>query len=204
MKKILTTLFSLLMLSSLIPAFASSNPQIPPTAEGPGFILPDSPFFFLDELKQAVRITFALTPEAKASVHAQIAGERLAELRFMLDRDNSEGIEKDLLGISQNLRESAKDVKDAKLLGHDVKILAKSINDDIKAKQAIFDKLSKESNAPLKSWAFAVADSLASAKATVEEALPADLAANEIKDDAQRVAVLGASSSSSSAKPQTK
>src|SRR5258708_4914260 len=27
-------------------------PSIPPTSEGPGLLLPDSPFFFLDKLKQ--------------------------------------------------------------------------------------------------------------------------------------------------------
>ncbi len=201
MRKIPWFLLSLVLIfTPVTPAFASvlgtssqdTNPQIPATSEGPGFILPDSPLFFLDQTKQIIRLALAFTPQAKAKVHATIAGERFAELRFMLDRNNEQGIETDLLGISQNMEGAAENIHDARLSGAEISQLAKSLNDNIKAKQRVLDGLSLQTNGQLRSWSLAVADSLALAKAEVEKALPPDLAANEMRDDATRTVVLGA------------
>lgn len=180
---------------------SEAHPQIPPTAEGPGFILPDNPFFALDELKQSIRVAMALTPEAKIAVHTSIAGERFAELRYMLDRDNEKGIETDLLGVSQNMEAVAENVHEAQLAGHNIALMAKSVNDNMKAKQQVLDTLALATSGAVHSWAMATADSLALAKAEVEKALPADLAANEAKDDAARNVVLGVKNATGSAKP---
>lgn len=167
-------------------ATESAAPQIPPTSEGPGLILPDSPFFFLDELKQATRLFFAFNPEAKAKIHAQIAGERLAELRFMLARQNNVGIETDLKGISSNLQSAANDVVQAQLLGRDVKTLAKVINDDVKRKQETLDLLENQAQGTLKAQVAAIQASLLDSKVKVEDALPSNELENEIRDDLNR------------------
>ena len=116
-------------------ATVPSDLSIPPTGEGPGILLPDSPFFFLDELKQNLRLFLAFNPEVKAKVHAAIAGERLAELQFMLAKNNEDGIRIALLGVSDNLKKAAEDLSRAKLKGKDIKILAKTLNDSIKEKR---------------------------------------------------------------------
>jgi len=194
--------FSLLFVS-VVPAFAQTskaedvlgiststvNPQIPATAEGPGFILPDSPLFPLDQLKQALRLTFALSPEAKAVVHSEIAGERMAELRYMLARNNQDGIRIDLNGISQNLSAASDDVAAIQLTGRDATAVAKLLNENIKTKIAVFDTLENQSGGPLRSLVAATSDSLSLAKAKVDDALPSDLMANEVRDDLLRQTV---------------
>ena len=85
-----------------ISADTLQNLQIPSTSEGPGLILPDSPLFFLDQLKQEFRLFLVFTPEAKAKIHASIAGERMAELRFMVQKNSKRGIEY-LCGEVENL-----------------------------------------------------------------------------------------------------
>lgn len=213
MKKIINIVCSVLLISSAIsPAFAdykevlgvttsNQNPNIPPTSQGPGLILPDSPFFFLDELKQNIRLALALTPSAKAQVHAEIAGERMAELRFMLAKNNASGIRTDLQGISDNLKAASDNVAAAQISGQNVTELAKIINDDIKAKQQTLDNLAVQSlpNAELKSQVTSTATSLTVAKVKVEDALPSNELENEIESDITRKIVIDARESGDSA-----
>jgi len=162
------------------------NATIPPTAEGPGLILPDSPLFFLDKLKQNARLFFAFTPEAKAKVHTEIAGERMAELRLMLAKNKKDGVQTDLREISDNLDRAAAEVRDAGLTGRDVSKLARDINASIKAKQQTLDILEAQTTGDLKVQVQATTASLLPAKVTVEDALPANELENEIRDDLQR------------------
>lgn len=162
------------------------NLQIPSTSEGPGLILPDSPLFFLDQLKQKFRLLLAFTPEAKAKVHASIAGERMAELRFMVQKNNKRGIETDLQGIQDNLSMASNNLRDAQLAGKDTKNLAKTLNTTIKEKQNILDLLEAQATGDIKTRVKAAADSLTTAKVQVEDALPAQELENEIRDDLQR------------------
>ncbi len=165
---------------------AQNIAQIPPTTEGPGFLLPDSPLFFLDKLKQRIRLFFAFTPEAKAKVYTSVAGERFAELRFMLDRQNRAGIYTDLQGVAENFSGAADQLAMAKLSGKDVSRLARSINIDIKEKQDSLDILEKEETGSLKDEIIATQRSLLESKVKVEESLPAQDLAGEIRDDLNR------------------
>lgn len=167
---------------------SSATAQIPPTVEGPGLLLPDSPLFFLDQIKQNVRVFLSFTPEAKAKIHASIAGERLAELRFMLAKNNKSGIETDLVGISENFRESAKNLSRAKLSGRDVSVLAKKINDTIKAKQDTLDILEAQLNGEMEKKVQASSIALMEAKVEVEDSLSDQDLDNEIRNDLNRLA----------------
>lgn len=113
-------------------------------SEGAGAILPDSPFFFLDKIRQTVRLLLAFTPEQKAKVHASIAGERLAELQIMLAKNNAENVETDLHEVSDNLTMASNNLARAKLAGRNTSSLAKEINDSIKEKQQELDLLEGE------------------------------------------------------------
>lgn len=164
-------------------ATVSSDLSIPPTTEGPGIFLPDSPLFFLDELKQNLRLFLAFSPEDKAKVHTAVAGERLAELQFMLAKNNDNGIRVALFGISDNLKKAASDLTQAKLQGKDVKLLAKTINDLIKDKRKKLSFLEEQAQGELKAQVKAVREALKVAKVEVEDNLPEDELENEIKDD---------------------
>lgn len=164
----------------------NTQPQIPATPDGPGFILPDSPLFFLDKLKQQVRLTFALTPQAKASVYNSVAGERLAELRIMLDRSNRQGIAIDLREVSDNIAKAADELKSAKLLGKDTKLISRNLNTSIREKMDSLDLLRSQSEGVLQEETKATLASLLTSKTTVEDILPEGDLANEIQGDLQR------------------
>ena len=108
----------------------TTTPSLPPTIEGPGFILPSSPLFFVDQFKQEIRLAFAFSPERKAKVYSQIAGERLAELRFELEKNNEKGIQTALEGMNQNIKGAAENIARAQLSGKNVAQTAKEINND--------------------------------------------------------------------------
>lgn len=179
---------------------SSALPQIPPTVEGPGLILPDSPLFFLDQLKQNVRLLLAFTPEAKAQVHTEIAGERLAELRFMLAKNNARAATVALQGIADNLQSASKDVAAAQFSGKDVKVLAQQINDNIKAKQKTLDLLEKSTTGSLNLEVAQAEESIFESKIQVEDALPDDVLQNEVKEDLARKIEQRVSDASQSAK----
>ena len=187
----------------LTPAVALAKLSIPPTAEGPGIILPDSPLFFLDELKQNVRLFLAFTPEAKAKIHTAVAGERLAELQFMLAKDNRGGIRTALAGVSDNLQKAAEDLALAKLQGKNIQLLAKTTNDSIKDKQSKLSFLENQAGGELRAQVQATKEALKVAKRDVENYLPADLLANEVQDDLRLEVEDGLNRASISAKGLT-
>lgn len=163
-----------------------NTPTIPATSEGPGLILPDSPLFFLDELKQAIRTALALTPETKAKIHMSIAGERMAELRLMLVKKDRRGIDRTLAGVSENLVQAARDIGDAQLTGRDISKLAREINESIKTKQRVLDDLGDQAEKDLRTKVRATTASLLPAKVKVEDALPTHEIESEIRDDLKR------------------
>ncbi len=166
----------------------SADLSIPPTTEGPGLILPDSPLFFLDQLKQDFRLLLAFTPETKATIYKDIAGERMAELRFMLAKNNLDAAKVALDGVASNLKNAAAQVGQAKLTGRNVDALAKTINDDIKAKQETLDLLENQATGEVKTQVTSAQESLLKAKVEVEDVLPQQDLKNEINSDLTRQA----------------
>lgn len=165
----------------------TSKPIImPPTAEGPGLILPDSPFYFLDKLKQEIRLDFAFTPESKAKVYASIAGERIAEFRFELAKNNIQAADIALQGLRENTKNAADQIALAKFSGKNVDTLASDINKSIKEHQQALDFVTSQAKGETKvSVAFAQT-TLDTSKKIVENALPKEELDNEIRDDTIR------------------
>lgn len=160
--------------------------SIPPTVEGPGFILPDSPLYFLDNLKQQVRLFFAFTPQMKAKVYADIAGERLAELRFELAKNNTQAAEIALTGVRENTKQAALSLDDARLMGNNVEQEAAVINLSIKEHLLSLDTLQVEATGEMKAAVAYTTQTMEDAKAVVEDGMRKDLIANEIQDDISR------------------
>lgn len=161
---------------------SASQVDFPPVTSGPGMILPDSPFYFLDQIKQNVRLVLAFTPQQKAELHSQIAGERLAELRLMFARNNKNGIDTALKGLDTELEQTAKSLTDAKNNGKDVSKLAKEINNSVKDKRDVLAEIRAQTQGQLKNKIEAAQESLLDSKTQIEDALPSDDLENEIED----------------------
>ncbi len=180
-----------------------TEPSIPPTNEGPGLILPDSPLFFLDRIKQNVRLFLAFSPEDKVKIHAAVAGERLAELQLMLLKNNVSAVRTSLQGVSDNLKRASDDLDTAKLTGRNISLLAKSINDSIKDKREKLSILEKQANGELKKQVQATKEALKVTKVEVEDHLSADLLESEMEDDLNQEVEDRVDEASSSAKGLT-
>lgn len=129
-----------LLLSTSLPAFSyrdaavlGSSTEItdavfPPVTSGPGHILPDSPFYFLDKLYQDFRLALVFTPANKARLRLAIGGERLAELRVESSRNNQVGVDAALLELEHQSMAAANDVRDAAAKGENVTQLARDVH----------------------------------------------------------------------------
>jgi len=160
----------------------SSQLVFPPVTSGQGFILPDSPLFFLDQFSQQVKLLFAFSSEQRAKVRAQIAGERLAELRIMLERQNPEGINTALSQLTKEVGFAAKDLSDAAAQGANVKLLAKQINEDIKFQRKLLNIVADQTSGVLRRQLKTARQALKEAKVEVEDELPEDELENEIEE----------------------
>ncbi|OGH30763.1 MAG: hypothetical protein A3J69_01635 [Candidatus Levybacteria bacterium RIFCSPHIGHO2_02_FULL_42_12] len=160
--------------------------SIPPTVEGPGYLLPDSPLFFLDKLKQNTRLFLAFTPENKAKVYADVAGERLAELRFMLAKHNEDNVRVALEGVESNIRNAGLQMAAVQFAGKRNSELAKTINDSIKLKQESLDILEAQVSVDMLLRINVTQKALVAAKVRIEEQLNEADMQNEIDYDVHR------------------
>lgn len=165
----------------------STSPQIPPTVGGPGLLLPDSPLFFLDQAKQKVRVVLAFTPEARAKIYADVASERLAELRFMLAKNDKKGIRIALEGVYDNFQNASEELDQAHLSGRSITDLSKQINDLIHEHQKALDSLESRATGLLKSQVAVAQKSLLISKVSIEEHLKAEDLTEEIRYDLGRM-----------------
>ena len=161
----------------------SSQIVFPPVTAGAGFILPDSPLFFLDQAFQEVRLLLAFTPERRAKTRALIAGERLAELRIMLARNNPDGIDITLANLTNEVNEMAANLSDAASSGKDVSLLAKELNEAIKAQRKVLHVLEHQTEGVLKLQLKTARKALKIAKVEIEDELDEDDLENEIEED---------------------
>lgn len=165
-----------------------SDVKFPQIASGPGFFLPDSPFYFLDQISQGVKVAFAFSPERKAQIRSQIAGERLAELRVMLERDDKQGIQTALRNFTHESELAAEAISDAGARsGTDVRGLAKELNTTIKAHRKVLKELEKQTSGDLKLQLKASRESLKRAKVEIEDELPEDEFEKELQEDLDEI-----------------
>lgn len=166
-------------------ATPSSEIVVAPITSGPGYILPDSPLYFLDHLKQSVRLLFAFGPAEKARVHADIAGERMAELRIMLARNNNSAAATVLTLLANEMAASAKMLTEAAASGAQVSSLAGQINSSLKEDQLWFSNIESQSNGLLKLQLQTARRALTEAKLEVDDQLSGDELVKETQEELQ-------------------
>ncbi len=161
---------------------SASDLVFPPVTSGTGLLLPDSPLFFLDQLKQSVRLFLASAGEERAKLHQQIAGERMAELRVMMSRNNMKAVNATLINLQGEMQQAAQELTYAAARGKQVTHLAKELNDTIKLQRHLLDSLAVQSNGGLKLQLQATRTTLKEPKIQVEDQLSEDDLHNEIQD----------------------
>ena len=161
----------------------SSQLVFPTISSGPGFFLPDSPLFFLDRWFQTIRLAFAFSPERRAVIRSQIAGERLAELRVMLAQNDPIGIGTALSELSKEVDQSANSLSQAAAQGRDVRDLARQLNETIKTQRKVLGTLASQARGTLKLQLKAAREALHEAKIEIEDELPENEIENEVEDE---------------------
>ncbi len=174
--------------------------NFPSVTSGPGFILPDSPFYSLDKVYQRIRLALIFTADNRARLHNQIAGERLAELRVMMHRNNTKGIDSALFELSHESLAAANELKDASAQGRNIKQLASDINETLRRHQSVlYDVASQMTETSIGEKIYITANSVRDAQLLAVGVLPAEDQENEIaqviEDELDRT-VLGVSTQS--------
>lgn len=167
-------------------ATQASEIEFPHISSGPGFITPDSQFYFLDKAYQNFRLSL-LGPQERAELRTQIAGERMAELRLMMAKDHDRGIRNALYELSEEQRKAASDLALAVGEGDDVTDTAVEINSSIKEQRKALKELIDQARGELKLRLETARLSLKESKAEIEDNLPEDVLAQEIEDDLSEI-----------------
>jgi len=146
MKNTKFVLISLLFAPFLVLA---QSPQVTLPSAG---LTPESPFYFLDRLGENLRQFFTFNPETKAKLQIEFAGERIAEIKVIVEE---KGIDAKGLAIAQALLQSnvayaADIVSKEKISGKDVSALAKTLNDEFDARDKLLEQTFKDAKAQLK------------------------------------------------------
>lgn len=160
----------------------ASDVEIQAISAGPGMLLPDNPFYFLDKGVQMFRIILAFSADQKVQVHERVAQERLAELRVMMAKNNSEGIVKALAELNKENIAAANELDKADAEGKDVKTLATKINENMKQQRIILASAASQSTGALRLQLRAASEDLKIAKVEVEDKLPEEELLKEIEE----------------------
>lgn len=159
--------------------------NLPAVSQGTGLILPDSPFYFLDEAYQSLKLKLTLNPEKRARLATQIAGERLAELKIMLQRNNPRGIDIALSRLKAAEDLTGKNLREAGAKG-DIGKFSQEINETVRSHQQLLEKLENQANGSLRLKFKAAKEGVKEAKLEVEDQLPQGILEKEIEDGLER------------------
>lgn len=100
----------------------------------------------MDRLGEAIREFLAFSPEAKAKLHVSFAAERVSEIRVILE---TKGVDAPGLAVAQerlqmNILKAGNIVEAERAKGKDVSVLAKTIKDELKAREEALERVFEE------------------------------------------------------------
>jgi len=129
-------------------AFAQSPQSTLPSAG----LTPESSFYFLDRLGENLRQFFTFNPEAKAKLQIEFAGERISEIKIIIEKKgvNAKGLAIAESLLQANVAYAAEIVSEEKTSGKDVAALAKTLNDEFDARDKLLEQTFKDAKAQLK------------------------------------------------------
>jgi len=140
---ILTTLFVLASGTAL-----AQKPQVTLPSAG---LTPESPFYFLDRLGENLQQFFTFNPEAKAKLQIEFAGERIAEIKIMVEEKgtHTKGIDTAKSLLLANVAQAAEIVDQEKASGKDVTGLSKDIDNQFDAREKLLTQTFLDARARL-------------------------------------------------------
>ncbi|MCH8986903.1 hypothetical protein IIA94_01905 [Patescibacteria group bacterium] len=155
-------------------------------------LTPESPFYFLDKLGEALRDFFTFNPEAKARLQIAFVGERIAEIKVILE---TKGVEAKGLAIAQarlekHAKKAADIVEKEKGKGKDVSKLAGEIVDNFhlqrKAAKQVFEEAKEEFKTKKRQLHEELLIAIKSGNTEAQERIRAELVVIEaMKDEAE-------------------
>lgn len=127
---------SLIISLMLIPLLAFAQNQVVLPRAG---LTPESPFYFLDKMGEALRTFFTFNPEGKARLQITFAAERVAEIKIILE---TKGVEAKGLDVAQSrlqahLTNAAAIVADQKSAGKDMSALANELDENLEPPKSV-------------------------------------------------------------------
>src|SRR3989338_534263 len=139
MKTIKSILISILFVPVL--AFAHEPVMLPNAG-----LTPESAFYFVDKIGEALREFFTFNPESKAHLQIDFAAERIAEIKIILETKgvNAKGLEVAEARLREHLGDAAEIVIKQKNKGKDVSELAKSISEGFDANKKVLKQAFKD------------------------------------------------------------
>lgn len=159
MKKVITTA---ILVSGLFVGGAvfAQSPQVALPSAG---LTPESSFYFLDRLGENLRQFFTFNPEAKAKLQIEFAGERIAEIKVIVEKG---GVDAKGLAVAKSLLQAnvayaAEIVSEEKTSGKDVSVLAKTLDDKFDAQEQLLVQTFQDARKKLKEDRLALKKSLA-------------------------------------------
>lgn len=144
MQKFKIFIISLILTPVLVLAHHTALPS-------PG-LTPESPFYFLDRLGEALQEFFTFNPEGKARLQITLAAERVAEVKIILE---TKGVKAPGLAVAQerlqaNLARATAIVTDEKSKGKDVSALARDLSDEFGGSKSALEDTFKQEKRELK------------------------------------------------------
>ncbi|TSC61747.1 MAG: hypothetical protein G01um101448_334 [Parcubacteria group bacterium Gr01-1014_48] len=140
MKIIKFVLVSLLFIP--VVTFAHEPVMVLPNAG----LTPESPFYFIDTLGEALREFFTFNPGGKAHLQVDFAAERIAEIKIILETRGvqAKGLDVAQARLREHLGDAAEIIIRQKSKGKDVRELAKSMSEDFDVNKEALKQTFKE------------------------------------------------------------
>lgn len=154
------------------------------TTQGSGFLLPNSPLYFLDIWRDNLSLFLSgFDKEAQAKLHLKIAGERITEVKIMLEgKDvNARGLDIALSSITENVTGAGQALKDQKNKGKNVEKLALELNEIIAAQKQSLRIIAGAYDDKISFKVKAVERAVEEEEIKIEDQMAADLLDNELK-----------------------
>ena len=156
-------------------------------------LTPESSFYFLDRLGENLRQFFTFSPEAKAKLQIEFAGERIAEIKIIVEKKgvNAKGLAIAESLLQANVAYAAEIVVEEKIAGKDVAALAKTLNDEFDARDKLLEQTFKDAEAQLKAQRKEIKTNLLAEARRVGDTTQIALLEGQLKDIDQQIDALG-------------
>ncbi|MEK7182134.1 MAG: DUF5667 domain-containing protein [Patescibacteria group bacterium] len=168
----------------------AQSPQVTLPSAG---LTPESPFYFLDRLGENLRQFFTFNPEAKAKLQIEFAGERIAEIKIMVEKKgvNAKGLAIAESLLQANVAYAAEIVNEEKTSGKDVSALAKTLNDEFDTRDKLLEQTFKDAKAQLKAQRKEIKTNLLAEARRVGDTAQIAILEGQLNDIDQQIDVLG-------------